>query len=254
MPCSWLEWKKHEDGFTTAWIAGEEPGDVATPENWTPEQSRQLSRTDIRDEPGWGIKIAEENGIETWLDYTTGRLKSSLAHRETDPSPVEQKILDAAKMMERNNNPRLMPVARQALALLEWNYEMIGGGQALTFGVMGTHVQQEFLVTVDESLEIVGCYLSSTVRVPEPMRLPVCEFLTRANYGLRVGNFEMDMNDGEVRYKASLDMQGGTLDPKMVMSLFATSGNNFDVYYPGLMRVIYGGISPEVAIRDIEIQ
>jgi hypothetical protein len=115
-------------------------------------------------------------------------------------------------------------------------------------------VQQEFLVTVDESLEIVGCYLSSTVRVPEPMRLPVCEFLTRANYGLRVGNFEMDMNDGEVRYKASLDMQGGTLDPKMVMSLFATSGNNFDVYYPGLMRVIYGGISPEVAIRDIEIQ
>lgn len=27
------------------------------------------------------------------------------------------------------------------------------------------------------------------------------EFLTRANYGLVFGNFEMDMHDGEIRYK-----------------------------------------------------
>ena len=43
---------------------------------------------------------------------------------------------------------------------------------------------------------------------PEEMRVPMAEFLTRANYGLRIGNFEMDFEDGEVRYKSSVDFEG----------------------------------------------
>src|ERR1043166_2362029 len=31
MPCGWLEWKNHEDGFTFAWHAGGEPGMLAPP-------------------------------------------------------------------------------------------------------------------------------------------------------------------------------------------------------------------------------
>lgn len=34
------------------------------------------------------------------------------------------------------------------------------------------------------------------------------EFLTRANYGLVFGNFEMDMHDGEIRYKTFVPCGG----------------------------------------------
>ena len=37
--------------------------------------------------------------------------------------------------------------------------------------------------------------------VREDKRDVVCRYITRANYGLRNGNLEMDLDDGEVRYK-----------------------------------------------------
>src|SRR3954467_14939357 len=46
-------------------------------------------------------------------------------------------------------------------------------------------------------------YVVMPVRAPAQMRLAVAEYITRANYGLRIGNFEMDFDDGEVRYKSS---------------------------------------------------
>jgi len=35
----------------------------------------------------------------------------------------------------------------------------------------------------------------------------VNEFLTRANYGLNIGNFEMDFQDGEIRFKTAIDVE-----------------------------------------------
>ena len=34
----------------------------------------------------------------------------------------------------------------------------------------------------------------------------MAEFLTRANHGLYIGNFELDLEDGSVRFKTSLEL------------------------------------------------
>jgi hypothetical protein len=60
-------------------------------------------------------------------------------------------------------------------------------------------------------------------RVPEAKRQAMAEFLTRAKYGLCMGNFEMDFGDGEVRYKASLDIADGELTAKMIEVLHMVS-------------------------------
>ena len=59
-----------------------------------------------------------------------------------------------------------------------------------------------FSVIVGE--DTVCCYHIVPVKVPVEKRAAVCEFITRANYGLTLGNFELDMNDGEIRYKVTL--------------------------------------------------
>ena len=62
-------------------------------------------------------------------------------------------------------------------------------------------------------------------RVPEEKRPTMSEFLTRANYGLRLGDLEMDFRDGEVRYKASLDIaDGGELTTEMLDVLIRDPG------------------------------
>ena len=77
MPCPWLEWKRHPDGFTFAWKAGTDPGDMAAPDDWTAERSRSMTRTDARD-TGRLFKLAEEEEFETWLDLLTGQIHEGL--------------------------------------------------------------------------------------------------------------------------------------------------------------------------------
>lgn len=95
-------------------------------------------------------------------------------------------------------------------------------------------------------------YVVLPVRVPEELRAAVGEFLTRANYGLRIGNFEMDYSDGEVRYKSSIDFEGITLETALVRNVIYPAVQTMDRYLPGMMGVIYGGKTPENAIAEIE--
>ncbi len=44
-------------------------------------------------------------------------------------------------------------------------------------------------------------YAYAPIKVLPETRLMAAEYLTRANYGMFIGNFELDFNDGEVRYK-----------------------------------------------------
>lgn len=52
--------------------------------------------------------------------------------------------------------------------------------------------------------ETVTCYHISMIKASEEQRADVNEYITRANYGLTNGNFEMDFNDGELRYKTNI--------------------------------------------------
>ncbi|MEJ7759260.1 MAG: YbjN domain-containing protein [Gemmatimonadaceae bacterium] len=257
MPCEWLVWKRHDEGYTTAWIATAEPGVLAKPDGWTPEQSRQLSRSNVRDEPGWGIRLAEENGIETWLDFRTGKINVGLSQpSETAVRPVgPQSELGAESYDEPALDEAghdLLQVVHQALEEYSWRYDTVNDNTAVVFRVAGAHIPHDFFISIDEELKTVVCYLNTTYRVPESIRPAVCELLTRANYGLRVGNFEMDMADGELRYKASIGVEGGTLVPRMVHLLIASASGVFDIYYPAVMKVVYGNQTPEEAIREVE--
>lgn len=104
------------------------------------------------------------------------------------------------------------------------------------------------------SLEQFIFYCVATVHVPEELRLAVAEYITRANYGLRIGNFEMDYGDGEVRYKSSLDFEGVTLTPTLIRNTIYPAVTTMDRYLPGLMKVIYGGRTPYEAIEEIEAE
>jgi hypothetical protein len=77
--CPWLAWEHNESGFTCAWLANTERGDLAVPLDWSISQSLRLTRFDARTPPNERLKLAEEeNGVETWLDMMTGRIRKRL--------------------------------------------------------------------------------------------------------------------------------------------------------------------------------
>lgn len=88
--------------------------------------------------------------------------------------------------------------------------------------------------------------------VSEHKKQAMAEFLTRANFGARLGNFEMYFSDGRIRYKTSINVEDGELTSKMIDTIIFANINIVDDYYPGIMSVLYAGISPEEAINKIE--
>src|SRR4030042_3806183 len=86
---------------------------------------------------------------------------------------------------------------------------------------------------VKEEHPLVLFYCVAGFRVPEEKRSALAEFITRANYGLCVGNFEMDYSDGEVRYKTSMDLRDGELTEDMVKALVLANLMTMDRYVAG---------------------
>ncbi len=117
---------------------------------------------------------------------------------------------------------------------------------------MGANGQVDCYAQVRIDLEQFLFYVVMPVRAPEQVRPAVAEFLTRANYGLRIGNFELDFDDGEIRYKSSIDFEGEELTPGLIRNTMYPGVQTMDRYMPGILSVVYGGKTPEEAIAAIE--
>lgn len=122
-----------------------------------------------------------------------------------------------------------------------------------TFGISGKNGNFSVTARARELTHQIVIHSRLAMNVPEKRRLAMCEFLTRANYGLLLGNFEMDLDDGEVRYKTSVDLEGVTDVPGAVIRhLIGANIATFDRYLPGMCSVLYADTQPAVAIRQIE--
>jgi hypothetical protein len=61
-----------------------------------------------------------------------------------------------------------------------------------------------------------------------------------------VGNFELDFEDGEIRYKTVLQLPGDDLDTEALRRLVRANGVAMETYLPGIGSVIAGEPAPAV--------
>lgn len=133
-----------------------------------------------------------------------------------------------------------------------WHFSQLEGKPILRMGFSGDNGKWACYAEAREEQEQFLFYSICPVNAPEDKRLAIAEFLTRANYGLLIGNFEFDFEDGEIRYKTSIDVKGDRLSPILVKQLVYINVVMMDNYLPGIIAVIYAGESPVQAIAQIE--
>ncbi len=155
--------------------------------------------------------------------------------------------------------PEVNPNAQRAFETLgqfleedDWHPQQLEDKAVYRSYFWGKNGEMRCYAQIHMELEQFMFYAVATVRVPEPVRPAVAEFLTRANYGMRIGNFEMDYADGEVRYKSSVDFENVELVPQLIRNTIYPAVQTMDRYLDGLMRVTYGGQTPFEAIAEIE--
>lgn len=108
------------------------------------------------------------------------------------------------------------------------------------------------MAVVDEEGELFQVLGLSHLRIPEGARPLIAEALVRANYGLVVGKYEMDFEDGELRFQIAQILIGGELPDEVIERSFTAATAMLDRYLPALLSVIYGNELPKDAIRIVE--
>ena len=136
----------------------------------------------------------------------------------------------------------------------DWHYEMHDHGRAAVFtggigGFKGIYNSFRFLLIVgdDELQNYATLPASAKDKLPQ-----MAEFITRANYGLKYGDFEMDWNDGEVRFHLAFPMSAVRAVKILLPTLLMLPAKMLDQYSKGFTEVLMGLKSPADAIKDCE--
>ena len=147
---------------------------------------------------------------------------------------------------------RILDVVERFLENDDWPISRVEGRTVIKTGFEGKNGQFTCYAQERNEQEQFVFYSIFPVRTPENKTHEVAEFITRANYGMIIGNFELDYGDGEIRYKTSVDIEDSDVTEPLVRHMIFANVLTMDKYFPGLMRVLYAGIDPVSAIEEVE--
>lgn len=149
--------------------------------------------------------------------------------------------------------PGLLAVVVEFLDEQGWAYAPAPDRVGLAFVFRGDRGQWTCYCEAMEEHRRVAFHSVAPFNVPEETRPAVMEFITRANDGLVIGNFELKLADGEVRFKTSLDLEGSEFTPALAGRAIIPNLHAMNTYLPGLEALVGDPCAaPAGLIADIE--
>lgn len=144
---------------------------------------------------------------------------------------------------------------RDFLITDDWNFDFDDEKGLFRFGVnLSSKLKNvRYFVNVREDCYVVYAIspINADIDDKDVMR-EINEFINRANYGLRNGNFELDTRDGEIRYKIYVDCDNLLPSRDVVKNSIVIPSVMFERYSPGLLDVMFRDSSAEDAIAKCE--
>lgn len=157
--------------------------------------------------------------------------------------------------MNRTYSQEIAEVIHQYLTEDDWNFQFNEESGIFQFNLSlsGPVKSVRYVIDVREDYYLVYGF-SPLGADPKNRRemVRIAEFLTRVNYGLKQGCFEMDWRDGEIRYRIYQDCEQMTLSKKAVQNNIYCLAITFERYASGLTSLLFTGTEPEAAVRRCE--
>ncbi|MFM8459501.1 MAG: YbjN domain-containing protein [Chthoniobacterales bacterium] len=102
--------------------------------------------------------------------------------------------------------------------------------------------------------ELIQVRIHYPVLARDPKIRPfVAEALARANHGMSIGNFDIDMDTGDINFHLGQVIRGNGLDDEIIGGVFSAGLATADRYFPAIMRVMFAGHTPTDAVYLSEL-
>lgn len=158
-------------------------------------------------------------------------------------------------MADQNNlelTKRTYATLCAALDERQWKYRRNDEEMALEYIVEGDDMPMRFVIRFDGERALMRMFSPMPLSVREDKRLEVAVAVSMINYKLVVGCFDLDMNDGELRFRVSNSFRDSVLSPEVFLFLLSLGIQVVERYNDKLFMLATGVISLEKFIELID--
>lgn len=158
-------------------------------------------------------------------------------------------------MEKKEYSQSIVSAIKNFLTEDDWHFSFDDQRGLFRFGmhIRGKIRKLRYAIGVGEKEYIV--YASPLLRADESdekMTAAMAEFICCASFGLKNGNFEFDIRDGEIRYKSFVDCADGAPAMEVIRNSILWPAMMFEQYGAGIVDIIYGNLTAKEAIVKCE--
>ncbi|MED5373675.1 MAG: YbjN domain-containing protein [Myxococcota bacterium] len=148
----------------------------------------------------------------------------------------------------------LLQILAEFLESINWRWELVDdNGNVLGTTVEGENGRFTCYGHAHDGRQQLVFYSLCPVQCPPERRQAMAELLARINFGMILGNFELDFGDGEIRYKTALDTEHLEFSAEGCRQLVFPNCMMMDRYLPAIRHVADDQASPEGAIAALSM-
>jgi hypothetical protein len=131
----------------------------------------------------------------------------------------------------------------------EWQFTQVIGKNVLLFGIGGKNGKFQCIADLIEEENRLIFFSVCGANTPESKKQDMLQLLNSLNYQLFFGNFEMNMQDGEIRFRTSISLNHIELNRNFVEELILSNIITMDKSLPSIIGLMFGEISVENALE-----
>jgi hypothetical protein len=256
---NWLALQVNQEttGYRTFWDYL--PSDAIAIDHIEPEKINDAITNFFTDLTEANLQFVSEEAIDRAIDEVTDRLENLLAPSllNIDEASISSTLEEIAKTFEQlassrqqepsqsTNTPlNILQTIANFFTAENWPFVTVQDEQILQMAVGGQNEKLTCYAQVIEEQSLLIFYSNCPIEAPESKRKALAEFLTLVNYNLIIGNFQLDLKSGQIRYKTSLDVSDSTLSTTQIKNLVYTNITMMDEYLPEILSVINNSSPP----------
>jgi len=140
-------------------------------------------------------------------------------------------------------------IIKNVLKNQEWQFTQVKGKNILLFGIGGKNGNFQCIADLIEEENRLIFFSVYGANTPANKRQDMLQLLNELNYKLFFANFEMDLQDGEIRLRISTSFKHIKLNKDFIEELILSNIVTMDKSLPSIVGLMFGEISVEKALE-----
>lgn len=127
----------------------------------------------------------------------------------------------------------------------DFKYECDDQKMTIVLRATGEDLPLLVFASVDADRQLIRILSPIPVKMPEDKRIEGAVASAVANYGIVAGNFDYDMNDGEIRFRVTQSFREGDVTDEIIRYMFSILFGTVDQYNDRFFMLAKGMMSLE---------